>query len=97
MAEENTTQLGQGSVNAEESDQAISIQPKRRRCSLLCGHCDRYLSKSTYYRHRAAYFNHASGHWQRLQSDDVSSLSDDPSSGAEQGDYLYNEGPGDGQ
>ena len=94
MAEESTAQA---SVNAEDSDQPISIQPKRRRCSQLCGHCDRYLSKLTYYRHRAAYFNHASGHWQRLQSDDVSSLSDDPSSGAEQGNYLYNEGLGEGQ
>ena len=94
---EKSTGTAQTSVNAEDSDQAISVQPKRRRCSLLCGHCDRYLSKSTYYRHRAAYFNHASGHWQRLQSDDVSSLSDDPSSGAEQGNYLYNEGLGEGQ
>ena len=33
----------------------------------------------------------------RLQSDNVSSLSDDPSSSAEQGNYLYNEGPGEGQ
>ena len=58
MAEGSTTR----DVDTERSEmEPAALQPKRRRCLLLCGYCDRYLSKSTYYRHRDAYFKHASG------------------------------------
>ena len=43
-----------------ESSQPI---PRRSRPLLLCGHCDKYLTKSTYYRHRELYFNPVSLQW----------------------------------
>ena len=46
--------------------------PKRRRSFLLCEHCDRYVSNSTYYRHKEAYFNRVTGQWQ--QGDDTESV-----------------------
>ena len=97
MAEGRTTRSDVDTEHSEHEMEAITLQPKRRRCLLLCGHCDRYLSKSTYYRHRDAYFNHASGQWQISHSDDVSCLSGDSSSGTEQGDNIYREGQGEGQ
>ena len=38
---------------------------KRRRRSILCGHCNRSVSSSTYYRHRELFFDVVSQQWQR--------------------------------
>ena len=32
---------------------------------VLCGHCDEYVSKRTYYQHRRLYFNVASRKWSK--------------------------------
>ena len=45
MAEGSTTLLD---IDVEMDDPS-ALQPKRRRCLLLCEHCDHYLPKSTYY------------------------------------------------
>lgn len=45
--------------------------PKRSRPLLLCGHCDKYLTKSTYYRHRELYFNPVSLQWKSSSSMEV--------------------------
>lgn len=47
-------------------EETVPRASKRKRSLLLCGHCDRYVSKSTYYRHRDAYFNPLLGTWQRV-------------------------------
>ena len=49
----------------ENESEMESSQPmsKRSRPLLLCGHCDKYLTKSTYYRHRELYFNPVSLQW----------------------------------
>ena len=38
---------------------------KRKRDLLLCGHCNNYVSKSTYYRHRDAFFDPVLEKWER--------------------------------
>ena len=42
-----------------------TVLPPRRikRKRVYCDHCDNYLSKSTYYRHRSKYYNIATGKW----------------------------------
>lgn len=57
----------QGQREAElASEPELALEPdierqKRRRCLMVCGHCDRALPKSTYYRHKRLFFNHVSG------------------------------------
>ena len=50
---------------------------KRRK--LLCGHCNNFLSKSTYYRHRANYFNARANVWMTERDTKVQSNSDSSS------------------
>ena len=49
----------------ESFGNSIAI-PKRRK--LLCGHCDCYLPKTTYYRHRSNFYNLVTKKW-TIQSD----------------------------
>ena len=51
--------------NSETLTRTETFQPKRRRSLLLCGHCDTYLAKSTYYRHRELHFNPVTLLWKR--------------------------------
>ena len=46
--------------------EATPPQSKRHRSLLLCGHCETYVPKSTYYRHKERYFDVISNQWQRL-------------------------------
>ena len=49
-----------------------------------CDHCENYLSKSTYYRHRSKYYNIATGKWIKVSDttnpSSSSSASDEDSS-----------------
>ena len=38
---------------------------KRFRKLIFCGHCESYLTKSTYYRHRSDYFDIVNQRWTR--------------------------------
>ena len=53
------------SVCSESETEVTPRACKRRRQSMYCGHCDSYLPKSTYYRHREAFFDSISLTWQR--------------------------------
>ena len=53
------------SDNGEGSEATLQGQ-KRRRSFMICGHCDRALTKSTYYRHKRCFFNPVSGTWLRI-------------------------------
>lgn len=61
-SEDDNEALEDGSSNERVME---SFQPmaKRHRPLLLCGHCDKYLTKSTYYRHKEIYFNPVSLQW----------------------------------
>ena len=54
------------------------VQPdgvKRQRKRLFCDHCDTFLPKSTYYRHKSAYFNIVTRKWTRVDSGTLTSAS----------------------
>ena len=73
MASERDEVNMSSSSDGERERENVAVEPsysrpKRRRHYLLhCGHCDSYLSKSAYYRHREAFFNPVSGQWLRLK------------------------------
>ena len=46
---------------------------KRRRRSIYCGHCDRHVPPSTYYRHREQFFDVVSQQWQTFSLQDSDS------------------------
>ena len=50
------------SSSIEETGRRAS---KRKRDLLFCGHCEKYVSKSSFYRHRDAYFDPVLGKWER--------------------------------
>ena len=45
--------------------------PKWKRSLLLCGHCDCYVLKLTYYCHHDTYFNPLLGSWDRVDDGSV--------------------------
>ena len=51
---------------SSSEEEMESCAPERKRSLLFCSHCDLYVSKSTYYRHRDAYFNPLLGTWDRV-------------------------------
>ena len=56
-----TPQLQESQSSDGEYSGETARRPKRRRSLIVCGHCDRALTKSTYYRHKRRYFSHVSG------------------------------------
>ena len=55
--------------NSDGEDSETTVQrQKRQRSLMICGHCDRALTKSTYYRHKRSYFNPVSGTWLRTDA-----------------------------
>lgn len=69
------SEINMDSLNHDDCATEYLNPAKRQRSLLLCGHCDAYLSKSTYYRHRELYFNPASLKWTKDRGDyDSSSL-----------------------
>ena len=60
------TDFSSGTDESEHEWEAAPPQPKRHRSLLLCGHCETYVPKSTYYRHKERYFDVVSNQWQRL-------------------------------
>ena len=49
----------------KENDQVAELPAKRIRASILCPHCDQYLSKSSYYRHRFSFYNKLTKQWSK--------------------------------
>ncbi len=54
----------------------------RRRRRIFCPHCEEYVSKTTYYRHRDSHYDvqkneWRSGHYQAQMDGDIGSSSDD--------------------
>ena len=41
-----------------------ALSPKRKRRCILCGHCNRLVPSSTFYRHREQYFDVVAQKWQ---------------------------------
>ena len=85
MATRNDTVEGERDVDVTES----LPHSKRRRFLLHCGHCDRSLPKSTYYRHREAFFNPVSGHWEKDDLQSLGSSSDNSTPHSEAGTQKY--------
>lgn len=56
---------------------ASGSEPRRCRQKLFCGHCNDYLPKSTFYRHRDSFFNPASDEWQTRSDDVIASSNSD--------------------
>ena len=54
--------------NSDDEDPERAQRQKRQRPLMICGHCDRVLTKSTYYRHKRSYFNPVSGTWLRTDA-----------------------------
>ena len=66
MSSQRDTDLNSGSDESEQEWEATPPQPKRHRSLILCGHCETYVPKSTYYRHKERHFDVVSYQWQRL-------------------------------
>ena len=74
---------------------ASGIDGRCSRQKIFCAHCNDYLPKSTFYRHRDCFFNPVSKEWQKSDADNagdsfqqrVSCTSDQSSAGAIPFDY----------
>ena len=54
------------SIEDADSESEVTISPppvKRVRDKLFCGHCTQFLSKSTFYRHKADFYNCVANEW----------------------------------
>ena len=58
-----------------DHDKSLEPGPAKRRCrnQLFCGHCKKFLPKSTFYRHKSDYYNNVSKTWQQLDTSSSSS------------------------
>ena len=52
-----TTNTACSVSDQDNSTNGLEPQTKRIRASVLCPHCDQYISKSSYYRHRSAFYD----------------------------------------
>ena len=63
-------------------DLAVRKQRKRR---LYCEHCEQYLSKSTYYRHKSKYYDPSNRTWSKCANvDDIETASSSEHLGEEE-------------
>ena len=60
-------------MSDSELDKTCLTTNKRRRRSIHCGHCDRHVPPSTYYRHREQFFDVVSQQWQTFSPQDSDS------------------------
>ena len=66
MSSQRDTDLNLGTEESEHKWEATPPQPKWHCSLLLCGHCETYVPKSTYYHHKERYFDVVSTQWQQL-------------------------------
>ncbi len=50
-------------ISTDAVDLDLEPSRKRVRASVLCPHCDQYLSKSSYYRHKSSFYNKVTKQW----------------------------------
>ena len=76
---------------------ASGSESRRCRQKHFCGHCNDYLPKSTFYRHRDSFFNPVSNEWQRRDNAGSSSHQHAGVTGSRSGETLFNAGYSDRQ